>query len=360
MSYYELAPYVPVAERRAKALKQMEKLRKKGLDVQPVELTGRKIAGSFWGKGWCDHMESFSDYANRLPRGRTYVRNGSVCHLTINQGRIEAMVSGTQLYNVAITISPLLKSKWDLVKKSCTGRIGSLIDLLRGKLDHGVMEVVADRRQGLFPLPGEMKFDCDCPDWAGMCKHVAAVLYGVGARLDQSPEMLFVLRGVNHEELVDVSAAVTDVASVGTSRRRIAASGIADVFGIDMAESAEVVSAISAAAPPPKKSTPTKKAAPAADLSRLQKARLPRAEPESAKTTEPKRAPRAETFPDPLTGDAIHAWRTSRGETQTKFAARIGVTAASISQWEKKGKAVVGMQPRTLTALRKAWQRTHR
>ena len=242
MSFYGWAPYVTVAERRAKAQKQLEKMRKKGLKVQPVQLSGRKIAASFWGKGWCDHMESFSDYANRLPRGRTYVRNGSVCHLEIRSGHIKAMVSGSSLYNVSITITPLVKKKWDIVRSACTGRIGSLIDLLRGRLDRGVMEVVAHRKDGLFPLPGEMKFDCDCPDWAGMCKHVAAVLYGVGARLDHSPEMLFQLRGVNHEELVDVSAAVTDAAKAGTSRRRIAAAGIADVFGIDMAEPGETVS----------------------------------------------------------------------------------------------------------------------
>ncbi len=187
MSYYGFAPYVPVAERRAKAQKQLEKMKKKRLNVQPVQLSGRKIADSFWGKGWCDHMESFSDYANRLPRGRTYVRNGSVCHLEIQDGVIKAIVSGSVLYNVSITISPLVKKKWDAVKSACTGRIGSLIDLLRGRLDRGVMEVVAHRKDGLFPLPGEMKFDCDCPDWAGMCKHVAAVLYGVGARLDHSP-----------------------------------------------------------------------------------------------------------------------------------------------------------------------------
>ena len=129
--------------------------------------------------------------------------------------------------------------KWKAVKSVCTGRIGSLIDLLRGKLDRGVMEVVSDRKEGLFPLPGEMKFACDCPDWAGMCKHVAAVLYGVGARLDHSPEMLFLLRGVNHEELVDVSAVVTGAAKAGTSRRRIADSGLADVFGVDMAKTGE-------------------------------------------------------------------------------------------------------------------------
>ncbi len=341
MSYYGWAPYVTVAERRAKARKQLEKMKKKGLDVQPVQLSGRKIAASFWGKGWCEHMESFSDYANRLPRGRSYIRNGSVCHLEIKSGRIEAMVSGTELYNVKITIDPLGKNKWDAVKRACSGKIASLIDLLRGKLDRGGMEVVSDRKEGLFPLPGEMKFDCDCPDWAGMCKHVAAVLYGVGARLDHAPEMLFVLRGVNHEELVDVSAAVADTTRKGASRRRIAATGIADVFGIDLADADDVTTE-----PPAGKSSP---ASPA-------KAPIKKAAPKR-KSKEP--SPGV-SFPDPLTGEAIYAWRSSLGETRTRFASRLKVSAASISQWEKKGKETIGMQRRTLAALQKAWSLTCR
>jgi len=359
MSYHGWAPYVPVAQRRAKALKQLEKMKKKGLNVQPVLLSGRKIADSFWGKGWCDHMESFSDYANRLPRGRSYIRNGSVCHLEIRSGHIEAVVSGSSLYNVSITITPLVKKKWDVVRSACTGRIGSLIDLLRGRLDRGVMEVVAHRKDGLFPLPGEMKFDCDCPDWAGMCKHVAAVLYGVGARLDHSPEMLFVLRGVNHEELVDVSAAVSDVAKAGTSRRRIAATGIADVFGIELAEAGETASATSAI-PTGKKSKLGKMPPTSANKIEIRSpVRQPPAKTAPAKAKGHKKSAAAAPFPDPLTGDAIYAWRSSLGETQTVFAARIRITAASISQWEKKGSAAIGMQTRTLSALLKAWKLTH-
>ncbi len=327
MRDYGWPAYVTVAERRAKAARALKKLEKKGLKVQPVKLAGRKIAASFWGKGWCEHMESFSDYANRLPRGRTYVRNGSVCHLEIDSGQIKAVVSGSELYNVVITITPLAKTKWAAVKRACTGRIGSLIDLLRGKLDRGVMEIVSDRQNGLFPRPGEIKFACDCPDWAGMCKHVAAVLYGVGARLDHSPEMLFLLRGVNHEELVDVSAALTDAAKAGTSRRRIAASGVADVFGIDLAEPVS-------ARPEPSGTTPKKVAA-------------------------RKKSTRREPLPDPLTGTAISAWRSSLGETQATFAARIGVTSASISQWENKGRLTIGMRQSTLAAVRKAWTQAH-
>ncbi len=366
--YYGWAPYVTVAERKAKALKQMEKLKKKGVKVQPVELSGRKIAASFWGKGWCDHMESFSDYANRLPRGRSYVRNGSVCHLEIKGGQIDAIVSGSELYKVAITITPLKSIKWESVKRSCSGRIGSLIDLLRGKLDHGVMEVVTDRKEGLFPLPGEMKFDCDCPDWAGMCKHVAAVLYGVGARLDNSPEMLFVLRGVNHEELVDVTAAITDVAKSGSSRRRIASSGISDVFGIEFADSVPSVEPSDLPAKRPEPEKPVKQTS--ITQSRLAAARSktvdektkPAAKNSRAKNVVVKStsAKKPLAFPEPLTGDAIRAWRLALGDTQATFAARFKVSGATVSVWEKKGKAEVGMIAGTLALLRKAWKKSSR
>jgi len=344
---YGWQPYVPVAQRRAKAEKALSKLAKKGLQVQPVTIDGRKIAASFWGKGWCDHIESFGDYANRLPRGRTYVRNGSVCHLDIQAGKIEAIVSGTSLYNVTITISQLSSATWKEIKASCSGRISSLIDLLRGKLADGVMEVVSDRKKGLFPLPGEMKFTCSCPDWAGMCKHVAAVLYGVGSRLDHAPEKLFLLRGVNHEELVDLTATLQEATTSKSSRRRIAGSGLADVFGVDLAD---------ADAPPLPVRRPGKAAVPAVST------------PVAGKETDkqPAKSPRLKKtvavpakLPEPVTGEAILAWRTRLHETQAIFAKRLSVTSASISQWEKKGPQTINLQTATLASLRKAWKAAH-
>jgi len=216
-------------------MKKMDALRKKGVDVQPVTINGRKIASSFWGEAWCDHMESFSDFENRLPRGRTYVRNGSVCHLAIAKGDIEAKVSGSELYTVKVSIKTLHGKKWTAIKERCSGQIGSLLELLQGKLSDHVMEVVTDRREGLFPLSGEMSFHCSCPDSARMCKHVAAVLYGIGARLDDKPELLFTLRGVNHDELIvaDAEKAVKQATSRGKTKR-LAADQISDVFGIEI------------------------------------------------------------------------------------------------------------------------------
>jgi len=237
MSWYDWKPYVPVGVRRARAVKKLEKLRKKGINITPVAIGGRKIAKTFWGEAWCDHLESFSDYANRLPRGRTYVRNGWVCHLAIGKGEIDAMVSGSELYTVKITIRTLPREKWMEVKTRCAGQIGSLLELLEGRLSKSVMSVVTDRNKGLFPLPKEIRLECSCPDWVIMCKHVAAVLYGVGARLDEHPELLFLLRGVDHEELIDVDVGVTAAAGkTKGGRRRIAEDALADVFGIEMSD----------------------------------------------------------------------------------------------------------------------------
>ncbi len=177
---------------------EMAKLTKKaGRLASPVVLAGRTIAGTFWGKAWCDNLEAYSDYANRLPRGRTYIRNGSVVDLQISEGKIASYVSGSELYEIEIKIKPLPHRLWKTIQTECAGKIDSLIELLQGKLSSAVMQVVTRQQTGLFPSPKEIDLDCSCPDWAGLCKHVAATLYGVGARLDEKPELLFLLRGVD-------------------------------------------------------------------------------------------------------------------------------------------------------------------
>ena len=176
---------------------------RRGRRSRPVRIEGRTIASTFWGRAWCTNLESYSDFANRLPRGRTYVRNGSVVHLKIDKGRIEALVSGSELYEIQIDIAALPKPAWQALKKQSAGKIGTLVELLQGKLSKARDGAGDGSEQGLFPKPKEIKMRCSCPDYAGMCKHLAAVMYGVGNRLDSSPELLFVLRGVDHLELIE-------------------------------------------------------------------------------------------------------------------------------------------------------------
>lgn len=237
MSWYRYGgfpPYVSVAERKRKAAKKIAALKKKGQSVEPVIIKGRMIARTFWGKAWCDHLESYSDYANRLPRGRTYVRNGSVIDLKVNPGEIKALVHGSSLYKVNISISAVDENRWNTVISDCAGKIDSLIELLQGKFSKNVMEIIAHRDKGLFPHPKEVKLKCSCPDWADMCKHVAAVLYGIGARLDESPEDLFLLRQVDHLRLIEKVSTKSIITSSSDQMDVFLEGDLSTLFGIDI------------------------------------------------------------------------------------------------------------------------------
>lgn len=234
--YGGFAPYVPVAERQARAAKEAGKLAGKGHNLQPIRLAGRTIATTFWGKAWCTNLEAYSDYANRLPRGRSYARNGSVLHLDIRKGEIEALVSGSSLYTIKIGIKPVARAKWAALCRECAGGIGSLMELLAGRLSERVMNVMTRPESGLFPAPTEIDLDCSCPDWADMCKHVAAVLYGVGARLDEKPELLFTLRHVDHNDLV-TQASTVEALTTGAGAAKtdtLDTADVGEVFGIEL------------------------------------------------------------------------------------------------------------------------------
>ena len=222
-----------MAERRAAAERQAARLHKTGQELRPVQISGRTIAHTFWGKAWCQNLESYSDYANRLPRGRTYARNGSILDLQIGVGSVTALVSGSRLYNVTLRIDPLPSERWGAIRGACSGQIDSLVELLQGALSKGVMERVTLRGSGLFPTPEELHLSCSCPDWAVMCKHVAATLYAVGARLDDEPEMLFSLRGVDPVEMFE--QAFDGVAGLRQAHgRRLEVDDLSSIFGVDI------------------------------------------------------------------------------------------------------------------------------
>ncbi len=238
--YYEWKPYVSAAQRRAKAERLAAQMKKKGQTLSPV-IAERVIAKTFWGKAWCDNLERYSDYENRLPRGRTYVRNGSVIDLNIAESKVSAQVMGSELYKITVNIAAVPKKQWQDIGAECAGTIDSLVELLQGRLSKGVMERICQPGKGLFPSPREISFDCSCPDWAAMCKHVAAVLYGVGARLDEKPELLFTLRKVDAKELVARASADLPLSKPLPGRGKVLDdTKIAGIFGIEMAEIADV------------------------------------------------------------------------------------------------------------------------
>jgi uncharacterized Zn finger protein len=289
MSYYGWKPYVPVAVRKAKAAREMQKLAKKGQTISPVRIEGRTIARTFWGKAWCENLERYSDYENRLPRGRTYVRNGSVVDLQILPGKIEARVSGSAMYRVDIEIKPLPKTKWKDLCADCAGAIDSLVELLQGRFSKGVMARICQEGKGLFPSPAEIELNCSCPDWADMCKHVAAVLYGVGARLDEKPELLFLLRGVAEKELLAHAAGDLPLAIPAASANVLEDNDLADLFGLEMAEREADAKPVRETTPKAQREqTPKDKSKPA---SKKQVEAAAKTQPESAKSAKPRGKP---------------------------------------------------------------------
>ena len=215
----------------------MATLKKKGHQTSPVAIEGRKIATTFWGEAWCENLERYSDFANRLPRGRTYVRNGSVIDLQIAPGTVTALVSGSDTYEIAMKIGPVPQARWRAICRDCSGAIDSVVELLQGRLSKHVMTRICEEKTGCFPHRREITFDCSCPDWASMCKHVAAVLYGIGARLDEQPDLLFLLRNVNHHDLIASAGRGLRAAAPRPSAGKILnTSDVSEIFGIDIGE----------------------------------------------------------------------------------------------------------------------------
>jgi len=253
MSWEFYKPYIPVAAQRAQSAKAAAKLQKSGHQLEPVLITSRAIARTFWGKAWCANLEAYSDYENRLPRGRAYTRNGSVLDLKIESGRVTALVQGSSLYKIVVTITPLSNDRWRAFVDAATGQVANILDLLQGRLSKELLESLTAKDSGLFPSPKEIRLDCNCPDWADMCKHVAAVLYGVGARLDVSPELFFTLRGVDMKDLL-AAAGESATAPLG-EQASLDESDLSSIFGVE-------IDSIPAPAPPLEKEPSAKKKSP--------------------------------------------------------------------------------------------------
>ena len=238
--YYGFPEYVPVAQKRAQAARKLKELRRKRPDIQPVILEGGSIARTWWGKSWNNNLERYADYSNRIGRGRSYVRHGAVLDLRIEPGKISGLVQGSETdpYEVAVSIAALDRATWKRVRETAEGQLDSLAELLAGKFPKQLQELFFAQDEGLFPAPTEIDFSCSCPDWASMCKHVAATLYGVGARLDEKPNLFFDLRQIEVDDLISQAVKGTTRAllkKAGTRSSRVMEDAdLTDVFGIEL------------------------------------------------------------------------------------------------------------------------------
>ena len=236
MGWYDYGEYVPVARKKEKAVKEIEKLRKKDADLSPVIIEGRKITKTWWGNAWCKNLECYADFSNRIGRGSAYIKNGFVVDLKIYEGLVTGKVMGTRLYKIEIKIDLLDMTRKKKIIAAVGRRIDSVSDLIDGKFPKDFGELFLTQEKGLFPAPNEIHMSCSCPDWADMCKHVAAVLYGVGARLDQDPLLFFKLRGVDVNAFIKASIDEklnSLMKNAGKKTKRVIESAdISEIFGV--------------------------------------------------------------------------------------------------------------------------------
>ena len=238
MSDYGFPKYISIAEKKAKAEKALKKLKKKNPDLEPVIIEGRTLAKSWWGKAWNLNLESYADYSNRINRGKSYVKSNAVLDLKVSKGRVAAKVQGSRAkpYDTEVRIDTLDSTKWRKILELCNHRIDTLEQLIEGRFPKELEILFKDKRYSMFPSPKEIHFNCSCPDYAIMCKHVAAVLYGIGARLDQNPLLFFELRDIDGRELIRKSMEQkieSMLKNTGRkSKREITAEDIPNIFGL--------------------------------------------------------------------------------------------------------------------------------
>jgi len=256
---------LPLVDRRIRALNEIDRLSKGERPLNPVSAAGRTFTTTFWGTAWGQNLERYSDFINRLPRARTYLRAGAVIDLQVEPGLVSALVSGTEVYRVTVEMDPISRPKWRSILRDCGGAVDSMVELLQGDLSGAVMARICREKGGLFPSPQEISCDCTCPDWASMCKHVAAALYGVGVRLDAEPGLLFKLRGVDPADLIaHAEAKLVDGTCTCNSRRVLRGDDLSELFGV------EILQADPAADPAPSGTPdPVGRPVPAVDRARI-------------------------------------------------------------------------------------------
>ncbi|MDR2339844.1 MAG: hypothetical protein LBF40_06920 [Deltaproteobacteria bacterium] len=356
-----------------------EKFKKGKTDLQPVEITGRTIAKTFWGEQWCSHFESMADYENRIPRGRTYARNGSIVDLRIEAGKVLATVAGSDFYSVVMDILPLPVEKWENIKSKCQGEIATMVDLLMGRFSSDIMKVVCDPEIGMFPKDSEISYKCSCPDWAKLCKHISSVFYGIGNRLDESPELLFLLRRVNPLELFDGSAKKLSERA-DKPRANVLEGDLSSIFGVD------IVTELPTGLAPAGKKDKTPKGAKAPKESKgLKTAKAGKAEkPKTVKKSDPssERRPTDEELKqiitrisddkkgqtesvkrpgmnpdfDNITADEFKKLRKYCRMDINEFAKSLGVSGCCIRRWENLS-GRINASPKSVSKMKDWWSK---
>lgn len=225
----DYTPRMPVARLATLAAERLRELQSNGAELCPVVNKSRKLATNYWGAAWMRHLARCEAGGLNLAPGRSLLRHGSVLDLRLSQGKIAALVSADELYEVELSITPLDDERLEHLKKACYGNIASCVALLEGKVDADVLNMLCADETGVLPEPADWHMYCSCTDWSEPCAHAAAAVYAAGCLIDAEPGLLFTLRGI------DVSALLPSEQPLQlASDASFDAAALSATFGIDI------------------------------------------------------------------------------------------------------------------------------
>ena len=220
----EFSPRLKAADLEKLAATRLAEYLAEGEELHPVVNKTRKLAKNFWGSAWMKQLALCESGGMCLAPGRTLLRHACVLHVDIQPGSISALVSAEEVFEVELKLESLDEERLERLAATCSGHIDSLLSLMQGKVDEAVLLQLCHPENGLLPTPEDWRMHCTCPDWAEPCPHAAAAIYAAGCLIDEKPELLFTLRGIQPEALLSAPAPTNE----------IDADKLSAMFGIDL------------------------------------------------------------------------------------------------------------------------------
>ena len=164
-----------------------------------IEMASRPITKTWWGEKWLDALKGV-DYANRIGRGKTYANTGRVYDIIINDNLALAKVKGNyqSFYNVSVEFKQFSQSEKNTIIKAIYENPTVMSALLNRKLPREVYDLLKSQNVNVFPTSHrDLNTDCNCPDYATICKHIAGLVYMIALEIDKDPFLIFKLRGLD-------------------------------------------------------------------------------------------------------------------------------------------------------------------
>lgn len=141
-----------------------------------------------------------------LDQGFELARSGNTRSIEIQPGRVVASVQGqgSRVHRVVIQFDSFDHDQWHGIIEGVASQHQISARMLAGDCPPGLEELFASVGVELFPDSDEgVLVTSDCPDQSSWCAHVCCVALVVAEMFDSKPQMIFALRGLPADELLE-------------------------------------------------------------------------------------------------------------------------------------------------------------